>query len=271
MEKETQDKWVVYQRCYDNPKRENGKQKRNLLLGIFEPFKIIHDDTYTSLRYGIKDGSLYRIDEFEVSGYDGGSKFEVTPITTCEDVKVYCEWQSMQKGLTMTQEQKPFEIKEWDVIPENQEPAYVSDANAEIRRLQQQLADAPSWGEWKDATVKNLVAVNIGIYEFETNDGVTFLASKRHDNVSSSSWVLMDGQLRNACDFELNPRFRRLNYEPKPAREVEKKYELYLGDGRYESLTTTELADDAVCDDDLAELARDLLAAQAELRELKGE
>ena len=173
----------------------------------------------------------------------------------------------------MTQEQKPLQF----VVTHPKDLSasgilnYICEANAEIRRLQQQLAAAPTWGEWQDATVKNLVAVSIGIYEFETNDGVTFLASKRHDNVSSSSWVLMDGQLRNACDFELNPRFRRLNYEPKPAREVEKTYCFFgddepVMDGEW---TLSNIANDNR-EDGITELARDLLAAQARIRELEG-
>lgn len=179
----------------------------------------------------------------------------------------------------MEQEQKPFEVKEelpcrfdgtikidyerrgiytpasfeWNLM------GYVTDANAEIRRLQQQLADAPTWGEWMDATAENLnnsARLPTVPYEVEGTDGKT--------------WISMNGFIRFTLDDNA-VRFRRLNYEPKPAREVEKKYT--NSDGGEFTLTQLSKIDSYI----VGELAADLLtlqekhaAAQAELRELKG-
>lgn len=191
----------------------------------------------------------------------------------------------------MKQEQKTFEIKETgdfkleysgygaNYVNEEVE-GYVNAANAEIRRLQeqvlgferdttdwqlevanlrQQLADAPTWGEWMDATAENLnnsARLPTVPYEVEGTDGKT--------------WISMNGFIRFTLDDNA-VRFRRLNYEPKPAREVEKKYT--NSDGGEFTLTQLSKIDSYI----VGELAADLLtlqekhaAAQAELRELKG-
>lgn len=189
----------------------------------------------------------------------------------------------------MKQEQKPFEIMEPDLLEAICRPVtvYVEAANAEIRRLQrvnrllgddkrginvcyqqlkQQLADAPTWGEWVDATTRALVSMPDGVYELENSSSFRCLAYRQRDR--DNPWI----------DLTYNPgkgitRFRRLNYEPKPAREVEppeKKYNL-LG----YHVTVAEMAEWRGNPDlnkpNIGELARDFLAVQAELRELKGE
>jgi hypothetical protein len=121
--------------------------------------------------------------------------------------------------------------------------------NEELRNLNQQLADAPTWGEWQDATVENLESAGNGIYHVEhKNFYATRLVSKR--------------DLELAIDIK---QFRRLNYTPKPAREMEKTYR--MGGRNY---TLSEIAEKSH-GTTAYDLARDLLAVQAELRELKGE
>ena len=163
----------------------------------------------------------------------------------------------------MTQEKKTFEIKKlrdfttWDGVLSPQASyifdaanKYIYAANAEIRRLQgenealtQQLAGAPSWGEWQDD--KN--QFQAGTYEVEFDNGNRVLLQA--NSVTLIVWI------------DSVTRFRRLNYEPKTALEVEKDY---FGN------TAKEWLESEGEDEVIGLLARDLLAAQAELRELKG-
>ena len=70
----------IFKRVYDNPLKKDGTPKENKKLGDFEIIKTISEDFYTSKRIGIKDGKKYLIEEYEVSGFNGGSRFEVTCI-----------------------------------------------------------------------------------------------------------------------------------------------------------------------------------------------
>lgn len=139
---------------------------------------------------------------------------------------------------------------------------YAINANAEIRRLQQQLADAPTWGEWADATEE---AHRSGAYDVEFEDGSSELHT-RSDLQYMLKWPPVENSVK---------RFRRLNYEPKPAREVEKKYDIAFydmssGEVKIHPHTAQELAGGEVNVVGEAELARDLLAAQERIRELEG-
>ena len=66
----------IYKRQYDNPINEDGTDKPNELLGDFEIIETIMEDYYQSEQIGTKDGKTYLITEREVSGYNGGSRFE---------------------------------------------------------------------------------------------------------------------------------------------------------------------------------------------------
>ena len=104
-------------------------------------------------------------------------------------------------------------------------------------------ADAPSWGESKRAMeiCKIDEVRDAGIYEFKHTDG--------------STSVMSIGLYSNKV-FES---FRRLNYEPKPAREVEKKYG---GD----TLRKWAVMEDVP----IGQMAKNLIAAQARIKELEG-
>ena len=67
----------VFERSYDNPLKKDGTPKPNKKLGDFEIVKTISEDWYTSKRIGLKDGKKYLIQEYEVCGFNGGSRFEV--------------------------------------------------------------------------------------------------------------------------------------------------------------------------------------------------
>jgi hypothetical protein len=74
----------VYKRSFDNPLKEDGTPKVSELLGEFEIIETLNEDSYTSQRLGVLIGSskVYLIDEYEVSGYNGGSRFEVKELTS---------------------------------------------------------------------------------------------------------------------------------------------------------------------------------------------
>jgi len=283
----------------------------------------------------------------------------------------------------MEQEQKPFEIKEVRelqaavdtvngvclVFVKSVAESYIESANAEIRRLQninfnlnkyiddmptycevmqlkQQLADAPTWGEWLIGTICNLSAAKCGLYEVEMLDGSRWGLYKcdlENSDICRIGWIAENGELVCKELLQKIKQFRRLNYEPQPAqnkgtiemnngiprrnridlytpaehairaailavedagchpfltdavgllghaqnkvadfvelepaREVEKTYDIAFydmnsGEIKIHPHTAQELADGEVNVAGEAELARDLLAAQAELRELKGE
>ena len=124
----------------------------------------------------------------------------------------------------------------------------------DYEQIMQQLADAPTWGDWMDAK-KEMGEDKPGIYDFERKDESTYIAVKLHDGYWGSAEKLND-------NVDNQPvRFRRLNYEPKPAREVEKTYRINMF-GDQESLSLREIAER--CDaDDVDELARDLIAEKA--------
>jgi hypothetical protein len=70
----------IWKRIYDNPKNDDGTDKPNELLGEFEILEELFVDDYQSARIGEKDGVIYVINEYEVSGRYlpiGGSKFEI--------------------------------------------------------------------------------------------------------------------------------------------------------------------------------------------------
>lgn len=72
----------IFERSYDNPLKSDGTPKENKLLGEFEITEILREDAYESVMIGISDGKPYLILEREVTGYNGGSRFEVMEIKT---------------------------------------------------------------------------------------------------------------------------------------------------------------------------------------------
>lgn len=72
---------IVKERLFDNPYLKDGKTlKENKILGEFEIVKVIFEDCYESKKIGKRDGKFYFIEEIEVSGFNGGSRFEVTEL-----------------------------------------------------------------------------------------------------------------------------------------------------------------------------------------------
>jgi hypothetical protein len=67
----------VFERNYDNPLKKDGTPKPNKKLGDFEIVKTLYQGMYESKKIGIKDGKKYLIEEIEVCGWNGGSRFEV--------------------------------------------------------------------------------------------------------------------------------------------------------------------------------------------------
>jgi len=70
----------IYERIYDIEIDKNGYPKKQKELGDFEIIQNIRVDVYTSLRIGTMNGEKYLIEEFEVTGVNGGSRFEVYEI-----------------------------------------------------------------------------------------------------------------------------------------------------------------------------------------------
>lgn len=69
----------IYQRSFDSPLEKDGTRKKSELLGEFEIIEVINENSYSSQRIGILVGTrkVYLINEYEVSGHNGGSRFEV--------------------------------------------------------------------------------------------------------------------------------------------------------------------------------------------------
>ena len=70
----------IFERVYDNPLKKDGTPKDNKKIGDFEILKTISEDSYTSKKIGLKDGKKYLIEEYEVCGFNGGSRFKVQSI-----------------------------------------------------------------------------------------------------------------------------------------------------------------------------------------------
>ena len=68
----------IFERLFDNPNKKNGTPKENKKLGDFEIFKTIREDAYISTRIGTINNKTYLIEEYEVCGFNGGSKFVIT-------------------------------------------------------------------------------------------------------------------------------------------------------------------------------------------------
>ncbi len=69
----------IYDMYFDNPFKEDGSKKDSTLLGEFEIIEIMNEDSYSSQRIGVLHGTdrVYLINEREVSGIGGGSRFEI--------------------------------------------------------------------------------------------------------------------------------------------------------------------------------------------------
>ena len=78
----------IYERVYDNPKAPDGTEKPNKFLGEFEILQVVKRDMYTSTMTGRLVGTdeIYLIDEYEVCGYNGGSRFEVGVLALTDQV-----------------------------------------------------------------------------------------------------------------------------------------------------------------------------------------
>lgn len=74
----------IYERSFDTPLMENGAPKQSKFLGEFKIIETLNDNSYSSQRLGVLVGTadVYLINEYEVSGRNGGSRFEVKEITT---------------------------------------------------------------------------------------------------------------------------------------------------------------------------------------------
>lgn len=76
----------IYKRIYDSPKDKNGNIQPNEYLGDYDIIEVLYEDFYSSQRIGTKDGKVFLISEYEVSGrrdpYIGGSRFEVKELKT---------------------------------------------------------------------------------------------------------------------------------------------------------------------------------------------
>lgn len=137
----------------------------------------------------------------------------------------------------------------------------------EVTKLKKQLADAPTWGEWVDATIENLSEAEPGIYEFEATDGSTVIFNNEDNKMTNWCWFNRKSENTHGVMADDYTRFRRLNYTLKPAQEVEKDY---FGN------TAAEWLESEGEDEVIGALAKDLIektaecaAAQAKLRELK--
>ena len=67
----------IYDRLYDSPVNKDGSLKESKLLGDFEIVEVIYEDSYSSEQIGTCDGKVYLISEKEVTGFNGGSRFDV--------------------------------------------------------------------------------------------------------------------------------------------------------------------------------------------------
>lgn len=75
----------IYERIYDNPINPNGNKKPNKCLGTFKILQTIREDTYSSLKIGIKEGKnplIYMIEEVEVLFVNAGSKFKIIKLSS---------------------------------------------------------------------------------------------------------------------------------------------------------------------------------------------
>lgn len=70
---------TIYERIWDNPFYKDGSKKEAKILGEFEIVETLAEDSYTSQKIGVlKDTDrVFIISEFEVTGFNGGSRFEV--------------------------------------------------------------------------------------------------------------------------------------------------------------------------------------------------
>ena len=73
----------IYERVYDNHVLPDDTKKPNKFLGEFEILQIIELDMYSSMMIGTLVGTdeIHLIDESEVCGYNGGSRFETHRLT----------------------------------------------------------------------------------------------------------------------------------------------------------------------------------------------
>jgi hypothetical protein len=67
----------IYERLFDNPKKADGTLKESKLLGNFEIIEVISEDSYSSEQIGVADDKVYLISEREVTGVNGGSRYEI--------------------------------------------------------------------------------------------------------------------------------------------------------------------------------------------------
>ena len=72
----------IYERLYDNPMLPDGQEKPNKFLGKFQVIQVINQNMYCSITIGrmINTNDIYLIQEIEVWGYNGGSRFEITKL-----------------------------------------------------------------------------------------------------------------------------------------------------------------------------------------------
>ena len=71
---------TIYEMLWDNPTNKDGSKKESKILGEFEIIETLKEDSYTSQKIGImKDTDrVFIISEFEVMGFGGGSRFELS-------------------------------------------------------------------------------------------------------------------------------------------------------------------------------------------------
>ena len=71
----------LFERYYDNPVDNDGNQKPNKSLGVFEIIETLESDFYNSMRIAKSaDNKIYLVIERETSGYNGGTRLRLLEI-----------------------------------------------------------------------------------------------------------------------------------------------------------------------------------------------
>lgn len=66
---------TIYLREYDNPKNQDGTDKENQLIGVFNVVSQIFEDSYSEQFIGEKEGKIYLVEGVEVSFNNGGVRY----------------------------------------------------------------------------------------------------------------------------------------------------------------------------------------------------
>jgi hypothetical protein len=86
----------IYEREYDNPKNEDGSDKPNKLLGSFEMVEGDMNDYSYTCYIRKTNGKLYKLQGFEVSYQNGGTRNVLTELEDTPDVKAYLTYSKLK-------------------------------------------------------------------------------------------------------------------------------------------------------------------------------